>query len=83
MLARTVAYERLRRILLSGEVAQDEPLSERRLSEQLGMGRMPVREALKELAKDGLLQVLRGRGTFIRQLSLNEVRDRVRNATSP
>jgi len=76
MLARTVAYQRLRKILLSGEMTQDEPLSERRLSEQLEMGRMPVREALKELAKDGLLQVLRGRGTFIRQLSLDEVRER-------
>jgi DNA-binding GntR family transcriptional regulator len=76
MLARTVAYQRLRKILLSGEIAQDEPLSERRLSEQLEMGRMPVREALKELAKDGLVHVLRGHGTFIRQLTLDEVRDR-------
>ncbi len=39
------------------------------------MGRMPIREALKELAKEGLLRIARGRGAFIRQLSLDEVRD--------
>lgn len=76
MLARTIAYQRLREIILSGELSQDEPLSERRLSERLEIGRMPIREALKELAKDGLVRVHGGRGTFIRQLSLNEVRDR-------
>lgn len=39
------------------------------------MGRMPIREALKELAKEGLIRIARGRGAFIRQLTFDEVRD--------
>jgi DNA-binding GntR family transcriptional regulator len=36
---------------------------------------MPIREALKELATEGLIQIARGRGAFIRRLTLDEVRE--------
>ena len=75
MLARDLAYQQLRKILLSGSLSPDEPLSERGLAERLNVGRMPVREALKELEKDRLVRIVRGRGSFIRQLTIDEVRD--------
>jgi DNA-binding GntR family transcriptional regulator len=75
MLGRDRAYTRLRQLLLSGRLPPDEPLSERGLAERLGMGRMPIREALKALSSDGLIRIARGRGAFIRRLTLDEVRD--------
>ena len=75
MLGRDRAYKRLRQLLLSGRLRPEEPLSERGLAERLGMGRMPIREALKDLAKEGLVRIARGRGAFVRQLTLDEVRD--------
>jgi DNA-binding GntR family transcriptional regulator len=75
MLGRERAYQRLRQLLLSGRLHPDEPLSERVLAERLHMGRMPIREALKELAKEGLVHIARSRGAFVRQLTLDEIRE--------
>ena len=39
--------------------------SERLLAENLGVSRVSLRSALKELVKEGLLVQLRGKGTYI------------------
>ncbi|MFY0080485.1 GntR family transcriptional regulator, partial [Acinetobacter baumannii] len=64
LLHRDDAYQRIRDLVVSGEVAADVALSERTRAETLGLGRTPVREALKALAKDGLLTIHPMRGTF-------------------
>lgn len=69
------AYDELRALILEGGLDPDEPISERGLSERLGLGRTPVREALKALGRDGLVAVVPGRGTFLRQLSLPQLRE--------
>lgn len=69
------AYDRVRDLILAGAVGIDEPISERGLAEALGLGRTPVREAVKELERDGLLTSSLGRGTFLRRISLDEVRE--------
>lgn len=74
-LHRDKAYARIRDLVISGEFAPDEPLSERSLSDRLALGRTPVREALKSLAKDGLLTIHPMRGTFVRQLSFDDLRE--------
>jgi len=74
-LHRDKAYARIRNLVISGEFAADEPLSERSLSDRLALGRTPVREALKALAKDGLLTIHPMRGTFLRQLSFDDLRE--------
>ncbi|MDD9875983.1 MAG: GntR family transcriptional regulator [Magnetovibrio sp.] len=51
------------------------PLSERKLAESLGVGRTPVREAFRDLARDGVLEVLPARGTFVRRLDIAELRE--------
>ncbi|MGL4289484.1 MAG: GntR family transcriptional regulator [Phreatobacter sp.] len=75
LLHRDDAYQRIRDLVVSGEVAADVALSERTLAETLGLGRTPVREALKALAKDGLLTIHPMRGTFVRQLSFDDLRE--------
>jgi len=74
-LDRDRAYCLLRDLVISGEFAPDEPLSERSLSARLALGRTPIREALKALAKDGLLTIHPMRGTFVRQMSFDDLRE--------
>lgn len=69
------AYTRLLDAILRGDIAQDVPLSERRLAESLGIGRTPVREAIKDLVGEGVLEAHPTRGTFIRQFSLRDVQE--------
>lgn len=74
-LDRDRAYALLRGLVMSGEFGPDEPLSERSLSSRLTLGRTPIREALKALAQDGLLTIHPMRGTFVRQMSFDDLRE--------
>src|SRR5690606_23394135 len=73
-LLRDQAYKLLLDMVISGELRPEEPLSERKLAERLSMGRTPVREALRALVRDGVVESQVGRGTFVRRLSSDDVR---------
>jgi len=69
------AYERLVALLLDGAFPEDVPLSERSLSDTLGFGRTPIREAVRDLVREGVLESHPTRGTIVRPLSLAELQD--------
>jgi GntR family transcriptional regulator, vanillate catabolism transcriptional regulator len=74
-LLREVAYERLYDALRNVDVEPGDPLPEMRLSNALGISRTPVREALQQLAADGLIQFIQGRAITIAPRSAQEVFD--------
>lgn len=49
-------YERVRGMVLSGAIAGGQVIQERRLAEQLGVSRTPLREALGRLEGEGMLR---------------------------
>lgn len=63
-------YDALRSMILSGEVSPGEQLRERELSEKLGVSRTPLREALNQLEREGLVESQPHRGYFIPILDL-------------
>jgi DNA-binding GntR family transcriptional regulator len=65
-------HERLREQILSGELEPGAELAEVALSEQLGVSRGPIREALGRLASEGLVTVRPRRGAVVRSLSAEE-----------
>jgi len=65
-------HERLREQILSGELEPGAELAEVALSEQLGVSRGPIREALGRLASEGLVTVRPRRGALVRSLSKEE-----------
>jgi len=74
------AYVEIERRIVSLELAPGQLVSENQLADALGLGRTPVREALKELAREGLVAILPKRGIMVaeidvaRQLRLLELR---------
>jgi DNA-binding GntR family transcriptional regulator len=66
------AYHQLRGMVLSGTVAGGQVLQERRLAEQLGLSRTPVRSALDRLEGEGLLR-REGRVLICTSVSVQEV----------
>lgn len=58
------AYLALRDRLVLLDIAPGDPLQEARLAEELGVGRTPLREALKHLELDHLVVTYPRRGTF-------------------
>ena len=62
---RDTAYERLKDAIRHQELQPGQALSETYLSETLGISRTPVREALQQLAQEGLVQVIPGRAVTV------------------
>src|ERR1700743_1899678 len=60
---------RLRDYIVEGNLPDGSRIPERRLCEMLGISRTPLREALKVLAAEGLVELLPNRGARVRQLS--------------
>ena len=67
-LGKTVA-EQLRRLILTGQHKPGERLVEDKLSAELGVSRVPIREALRTLAAEGLVDLPPRRGASVAQLS--------------
>jgi len=65
----------LRDTILSGRLPPGERLNEVRLATELGISRGPLREALQHLRGEGLLEVVRRRGSFVVALSIDDVVD--------
>jgi DNA-binding GntR family transcriptional regulator len=76
-LLREVAYSRLKEAIQSVEVEAGDPLSENRLSNALNISRTPVREALKQLVSEGLLQMIPNRAVVIASRSIQQVSDAI------
>ena len=64
--ADTIAEELEERIF-NGTYSDGDRLDEVRLSEQFGVSRTPLREALQRLARSGLVELIPRRGAFVRQ----------------
>src|ERR1700676_3803559 len=60
---------RLRDYLVEGNIPDGNRIPERQLCEMLGISRTPLREALKVLASEGLVDLLPNRGARVRHLS--------------
>lgn len=67
------AYQRLIEAIARGELPPGTRLRETELSERLGLSRTPVREALRALEADGLVQHQPRHGAMVRQLDHAEV----------
>ena len=66
---------RLRRMLVEGHIAPGAKLNERELCEVLDVSRTPLREAIKMLAAEGLVELLPNRGAIAVQLTEEDVRN--------
>jgi DNA-binding GntR family transcriptional regulator len=71
--ASAVAYRRLKRMIVTAELPPGTPLSEPEIVARLGIGRTPVREALRRLADERLVVIFPRRGLVVAQLGLQEV----------
>ena len=66
---------RLRDYVVEGNIAEGARVPERQLCEMFGISRTPLREALKVLAAEGLIDLLPNRGARVRQLSRRDLEE--------
>jgi DNA-binding GntR family transcriptional regulator len=68
------AAQEIRARIVRGVFQLGEPLSEIALANELGVSKTPVREALMELKRQGLVEVHPQRGTFVFEMDATQVR---------
>lgn len=63
----------LRERILSGDMSEGEPIRQEALAEEYDVSRMPIREALKRLNAEGLIQWANNRGGTVTKHSIAEI----------
>jgi len=67
------AAEKLRALIVRGELRPGQPLGEADLSDALGISRTPLREALKQLATEGLVELRLNRSAMVKPFRRDEL----------
>lgn len=65
----------LRQAIIEGRLAPGARLTERELTEMMGVSRTVIREALRQLESEGLVAIIPNKGPVVRELSLAEAKD--------
>lgn len=71
--AQEAVLKELRELLLSGELAPGQQIVQEALADELGVSRVPIREALRVLEAEGQVVYEPHRGYFVTSLSLDEL----------
>jgi DNA-binding GntR family transcriptional regulator len=69
------SYHAIRDLILQQKLRPGERTSVVALSERLGFGRTPIKEAITRLASEGLLVVSDRRGTYVKEAAPKQIRD--------
>ncbi|KXF75334.1 GntR family transcriptional regulator [Paramesorhizobium deserti] len=66
---------RLRDMIIEGDLQPGQRIYENQLGEELGVSRTPLREALKFLASEGLVELVPSRGAMVKRFSAKDIED--------
>ena len=79
------AYDHLQRKLISGELTSGAVVSEQSVATEIGMSRTPVREAIRTLEHEGVLEQVPRYGTIVRKLERGDLMElyELREAIEP
>lgn len=70
-----IAYEEVKEQILDCRLMPGTPLPYDRLRDELGLSRTPLREAILQLEKEGLLEIRPRMGTFVAHLDVGQIHD--------
>lgn len=72
---RDQVFQTLRNDILSGKYQPGDEIVESTIGKKLGVSRTPVREAIRQLQLEGLVELIPNKGTIIKGISIKDVRD--------
>lgn len=73
--ATSTVLEELRRMIISGELLPGQQVRQENMAERLGVSRLPIREALRQLAADGMVSHTPNAGYAVARLSVEQFRE--------
>lgn len=70
-----IVYLELKHKILTGEIPTGKRLMEVELAKKMNVSRTPIREAIRRLADDGLVQMTERKGAYVAQISIKDMLD--------
>jgi len=70
-----VAYQKIKELIVTLRLGPRDQVDEEWVAKELSIGRTPIREALFRLNAENLVEVIHGRGFFVRDITLSNLRD--------
>ena len=74
-LASEEAYHQIKEKVITLDLAPSSVIDEQALMKDLGLGRTPIREALKRLDAEGLVHIVPRRGMFVADISITDLQE--------
>ncbi|WP_432407228.1 GntR family transcriptional regulator [Wukongibacter sp. M2B1] len=71
----SIAYDTIKNSIINNEIKPGDYLSENSIAQILGMSRTPIREAIKVLASEGLVEIHNGVGVFVKHVTTKEIHE--------
>ncbi|MEE0182286.1 MAG: GntR family transcriptional regulator, partial [Anaerovoracaceae bacterium] len=72
---REIVYEELKMQILTGKIVPGTRMMEVELADDMGVSRTPIREAIRQLEKEGLVTIEPRRGAYASQISVKDMVD--------
>lgn len=72
---RDQVFQKLRKDILSGKYQPGDELVESTVGKELGVSRTPVREAIRQLELEGLVELIPNKGTVVNGISVKDMKD--------
>ncbi len=69
------ALNQIRDMIIEGKLAPGMRINEGQVGAMLGVSRTPLREAIKSLVGEGLVEILPAKGAVVRRFSIGDIRD--------
>ncbi len=70
-----VAYQKIKELIVTLKLGPRDQVDEEGVAKKLSIGRTPIREALFRLNAENLVEGIPGRGFFVRDITLSNLRD--------
>lgn len=72
---KTTVYEKIKKRIINGSVAPGLPINENEFAQDLNVSKTPVREALRQLEREGLVENIPGRGSGVTHITFQDIRE--------
>lgn len=72
---KTVVYGKIKERIINGSLAPGSPINESDLARDLDVSKTPVRESLRQLEREGLVENIPGRGSAVTHITFQDIRN--------
>jgi DNA-binding GntR family transcriptional regulator len=72
---KSLVYDALKQRIITQAMKPGEPINDGILSQELGISKTPIREAIQQLEREGFIENIPGKGNFVSHISIQDLRE--------